>query len=53
MRKLSGSEIGFSCNSASSDSMTGPIGGVTAILQARTADSAKCCSEVGWSSHLT
>ena len=32
MRRLSGSGIGFSCNSASSAMNTGPIGGVVAIL---------------------
>ena len=31
---------------------TGPIGGVVAILYARTNDSPKCCKETGVSSHL-
>ncbi len=31
---------------------TGSCGGDIAILYARTVDSAKCCSEAGWSSHL-
>ena len=32
---------------------TGSIGGVVAILYARTVDSAKCCSDIGQSSHFT
>ena len=32
MRSVSASAIGFSCSSASSASITGPIGGVVAIL---------------------
>ncbi len=31
---------------------TGPMGGVIAILYARTMDSAKCCSDAGASSHF-
>ena len=45
--------IGSSCSSISAITSTGSIGGVIAILYARTVDSAKCCSEPGASSHLT
>jgi hypothetical protein len=47
MLKLARSPIGFSCSSASSERTTGLIGGVVANLYARTADSAKCCSDAG------
>jgi hypothetical protein len=39
--------IGSSCRSMSATSSTGSHGGVSAILYARTADSAKCCSDIG------
>ena len=41
-----------SCRSPSATSTMGDMGGVIAILYARTADSAKCVSEVGESSHF-
>ena len=41
-----------SCSSTSRTKATGIIGGVIAILYARTIDSAKCSSECGASSHL-
>ena len=44
--------MGSSCNTASATITTGSIGGVIAILYARTADSANCCSDTGESSHL-
>ena len=51
-RSLSFSEIGRSWSSLSATMSTGSIGGVIAILYARAEDSAKCCSDIGVSSHL-
>ena len=42
------SSIGSSCSLPLAMIATGPMGGVMAILYARTNDSAKCCSEAGY-----
>jgi hypothetical protein len=53
MRNPDSFSIFLSASSLSATSSTGADGEVIMILYARTADSAKCCKEIGLSSHLT